>query len=190
MDRGDFLVPGAQFNALSRSQGWAGWCDPTLAFRCSELMAMEELWRQLAASGDIPMRHDIGPRALKSHLPHVAIYERVIVDNDRRYRVRLMGTRFAQVMGDLTGAFIDETLPPQYVERWHAALDEVLHCCMPLRFVSRSDTANKSFLVGEFFEAPLRADDGSLNLVIAAGIFTPADDWRSFLGDAASAIFA
>ncbi len=181
MDRGDNSEPGAQFNAQSLAQGWAGLCDRTLAFRRPELAALGALWRQVAGSAPIPKRADLAPRTLKEHLPNVAIYERVVVDDVRRYRVRLMGTRFAQVMGDFTGKFIDSVLPPEFVVRWNAALDAVLESGVPLRFVSRSDTAGKPFLVGEFFEAPLLADDGTMNLVIAAGIFTPAENWQDLL---------
>lgn len=143
---------------------------------------MNALWHQAAGGEATPKRADMGPRVLKGHLPNVAIYERVITPNAHRYRVRLMGTQFAQVMGDFTGKFIDTAMPPAFLPRWYAALDAVLDSGMPLRFVSRSDTANKSFLVGEFFEAPLLADDGSMSLVIAAAIFTPAEDWRGHLG--------
>jgi hypothetical protein len=181
MDREGCLEPGAQYNAMSLAQEWAGLCDRTLAFRRPELAAMVALWRQVAGDALVPTRIDMHPRVLKSHLPNVALYERVVVNGARRYRVRLMGTKFAQVMGDMTGKFIDETIPPKFLPRWYAALDEVLDWGVPLRFVSRSDTANKSFLVGEFFEAPLLGDDGSMNLIIAAGIFTAADDWRNFL---------
>ena len=186
MDWTGNLEPGARFNELSALHGWAGLCDRTLAFRRPELAAMSALWRQAAGNAPIPKRADIGPRALKGHLPNVAIYERIAVDDTHRYRVRLMGTQFAQVMGDLTGKFIDAALPPEFLPRWYAALDSVLEGGVPLRFVSRSDTANKSFLVGEFFEAPLLTEDGTMSLVIAAGIFTPAESWRGLLRDVAS----
>jgi hypothetical protein len=181
MDSGGHLEPGAEFNAMALAQEWAGLCDPTLAFRRPELAAMAAFWRQTAGDAPVPRRADMKVSSLKAHLPHVVIYERIVVGSARRYRVRLMGTQFAQVMGDLTGKFIDEAIAPQFLSRWNAALDAVLDAGVPLRFISRSDTANKSFLVGEFFEAPLLSDGGSMNLVIAAGIFTPADNWRSFL---------
>jgi hypothetical protein len=174
------LAPGAKYNAMSLAQGWQGLCDPTLAFRRPELAAVGTLWRKMAGDAPIPKRADMSPRALKDHLANVAIYER-LNEGAHCYRVRLMGTQFAQVMGDLTGKFIDEVIPSGFLPRWRAALDAVLDSGAPLRFVSRSDTANKSFLVGEYFEAPLLGDDGSMNLVIAAGIFTPAADWRDLL---------
>jgi hypothetical protein len=186
MDHGANCEPGAEYTAQSQAQGWAGFCDPTLAFRRPELATMAALWRQVAGDAPVPKRADISPRTLKDHLPNVVIYERVIVEGVRRYRVRLMGSQFAQTMGDLTGKFIDTALPAEFLPRWYAALDAVLDCGLPLRFVSRSDTANKAFLVGEFFEAPLLSDGGSMNLVIAAGIFTPAENWPSFLADVAN----
>src|ERR1700743_1355094 len=152
MDRWDTPEPGAHSNALAAAQGWAGLCDPTLAFRRPELAGMSALWRQAAGDAPIPKRADMGPRILKGHLPNVVIYERVDDGAAHRYRVRVMGTQFAQVMGDFTGKFIEAMVPPEFLPRWYAALDSVLDAGMPLRFVSRSDTANKSFLVGEFFE--------------------------------------
>ena len=53
----------------------------------------------------------MSPRLLKSFLRDVAIYERIGEGQGRRYRVRLMGTAFAQILGDLTGKFIDEAIP-------------------------------------------------------------------------------
>src|ERR1700761_1800056 len=181
MDRWDTSEPGAHYNATAAAQGWAGLCDPTLAFRRPELAAMCALWRQAAGEAPTPKRSDMGPRLLKGHLPNVVIYERVGGEKTHRYRVRVMGTQFAQVMGDFTGKFIEDMVPPEFLPRWYAALDSVLDAGVPLRFVSRADTADKSFLVGEFFEAPLLADDGAMNLVIAAGIFTPAENWRGLL---------
>jgi len=178
--------PGAKFNAASSAEGWPGLCDHTLAFRRPELAAMNALWHQLAGDASIPKRTDMTPRLLKDHLPHIAIYERVTAGEEHRYRARLMGTQFAQVMGDLTGKFIDSVIPPQFLPRWTAALDAVLDGGVPLRFVSRSDTANKSFLVGEFFEAPLLTDDGSMSLVIADAIFTRAENWQSLMNGVVS----
>lgn len=174
---------GAQYNAMACAQGWAGFCDTTLAFRRPELAALLALWNS-QAKGAAPHRHHMTPQLLKAHLPHVAIYERFQPEQgERRYRVRLMGTQFAHVMGDLTGKFIDEAVPPQFLPRWYAALDAVLDHGVPLRFLSRSDTSGKTFLYGEFLEAPLLAPDGSMSMVFAACIHTPAASWREMAGD-------
>ncbi len=176
--------PGAHYTALARAEGWAGLCDNTLAFRRPELAGLLALWREQTGGGAAPYRHRMTPQLLKSHLPHVAIYERVQpVDGARRYRVRLMGTKFSAVMGDFTGKFIDEVVPAPYHARWHAALDAVLEAGAPLRFLSRSDTCGKTYLYGEYLEAPLLGADGAMNMIFAAGIYTPAASWREIAGN-------
>ena len=182
--RTDSSEPGGRYMQLAQENGWVGICDPKLSFRARELSELHDLWRQTARASAIPRRCDFTPRVLKSCLPHVAIYERVLCpQKGRRYRVRLMGTRFAQVMGDLTGKFIDEAVPAPFLPRWYAALDAVIEACVPLRFLSRADTVNKSFLLGEFFEAPLLNDNGEAELVLAAAIHTEMQDWDEILAE-------
>jgi hypothetical protein len=176
--------PGARYMKMAQENGWVGFCDPQLAFRSSELSELSALWHQAKGAGDIPRRADFTPRVLKSCLPHVAIYERVICPQKGvRYRVRLMGTRFAGVMGDLTGKFVDEAIAPQFLPRWYAALDAVLDANAPLRFLSRSDTTDKKFLLGEFFEAPLLNDNGAPDLVLAAGIHSAMHSWKQIIAE-------
>jgi len=177
-------MPGARYMKMVQENGWVSFCDPQLAFRSSELVELSALWHQTRGADGIPKRVDFTPRVLKSCLPHVAIYERVACPQKGvRYRVRLMGTRFADVMGDLTGKFLDEAIAPQFLPRWYAALDAVLDALVPLRFLSRSDTTDKKFLLGEFFEAPLLNDTGEPDLVLAAGIHSPMHSWKQVIAE-------
>ncbi len=100
-----------------------------------------------------------------------------------------MGTKFADVMGDMTGKFIDEAVPAEFIPRWYAALDAVMatpraagaFCRARIRRTGR-------FLYGEFFEAPLLDDDGAPSLVplrlrrlLTAWLlmrFSPKKAWR------------
>lgn len=170
------LTPAAtasqSFNAKARQAGWASLCDATLAFVRPEFGELLCLWREHAEAEGLPFRKHFGPRSLKALLRHVAIYERV-ENGEARYRVRLMGTAFADAMGDLSGRFIDEAVAPEFLPRWYAALGAAIEARAPLRFVSRLDTVNKSYLVAEYFEAPILADDGSASLILAAGHFAP-----------------
>ncbi|MGN6148355.1 MAG: PAS domain-containing protein [Rhizomicrobium sp.] len=175
-------APGERYTQMAQENGWVGLCDPTLNFRAPELLELCRQWHELKGSGEIPKRADFTPRVLKNSLPHLAIYECVNCPKlGKRYRVRLMGTRFADVMGDLTGKFVDEAVAPQFLPRWYAALDAVLEARAPLRFLSRSDTMDKKFLLGEFFEAPLLSDSGEPSLVLAAGIYSPMRSWKEVL---------
>jgi hypothetical protein len=168
----------AEYNAQSVRDGWHSLCDPSLTFLHPDLARLLELWRSESSDGGIPHRRVMSPRLLKSFLRDIAIYERLKgEDGGRRYRVRLMGTAFAQILGDLTGKFVDEAIPSEFVPRWHAALDVTLAARAPLRFLGREDTNRMTFLTGEFFSAPLVADDGQMSLVLSAARYSGKRPW-------------
>lgn len=168
----------AAFNRAAKGADWHSLCDVTLRFNHPDLARLLSLWRSEAGENPIPFRRTMSPRLLKSFLRDVAIYERVGEGLERRYRVRLMGTAFAQILGDLTGKFIDEAIPAEFVPLWHASLDATLGAGAPLRFLGREDTKGMTFLTGEFFSAPLLADDGRANLVIAAARYSGKRPWE------------
>jgi hypothetical protein len=169
----------AEYNAQATRDGWHSLCDPGLAFNHPDLARLLELWRSEAGEDGVPQRRVMSPRLLKSYLRDIAIYERLAADGgQRRYRVRLMGTAFAQILGDMTGKFVDEAIPAEFVARWHAALDVTLAEGTALRFLGREDTNHMTFLTGEFFSAPLLADDGKKNLVLAAARYNGKRPWE------------
>jgi hypothetical protein len=163
---------GKRFNAKAQAQGWSSVCDETLAFARLELRSLLNLWRGFATDARVPAWHDFTPRVLKSLLRNVAVYERV-TNGSVRYRVKLMGTAFTDVMGEVCGKYLDEAIPEEFLPRWSAALDSVLEAGAPLRFVAKTDADKKSYLIGEFLGAPLMTDAGSPTMVLAAVHFAP-----------------
>jgi hypothetical protein len=174
----DIIGGAADFNRAAKEGKWHSLCDATLRFNHPDLTRLLVLWRSEAGENAIPLRRTMSPRLLKSFLRDVAIYERIGEGQGRRYRVLLMGTAFAQILGDLTGKFIDEAIPAEFVVRWHASLDATLGTGAPLRFLGREDTKGMTFLTGEFFSAPLIADDGQTNLVLAAARYSGKRPWE------------
>lgn len=175
----------AEYNARAARDGWHSLCDPSLAFNHPDLAKLWELWHSEAGEDGVPHRRVMSPRLLKSFLRDIAIYEQLIeADGRRRYRVRLMGTAFAQILGDLTGKFLDEAIPAEFLPRWHASLDVTLATGVALRFLGREDTNHMTFLTGEFFSAPLLADDGRKNLVLAAARYSGKRPWEEVDADA------
>lgn len=160
------------------ASAWPTLCDPTLAFAASEFSPLVEIWRRAAEEGRLPLRQEIDLRSLKKLLRELALYERVS-GRKGRHRVRLMGSEFADAMGDLSGRFLDEAVAPEHLPRWQAALDAAFEAGAPLRFIGQLDVSDKPYMLGEYFEAPLIAEDGSPSLILAAGHFTPGDwaDW-------------
>jgi hypothetical protein len=166
----------AAYNAKAASEGWPALCDASLSFRRPELTALVNIWREKAGTNGIPRRQDISHRSLSSLLARIAIYQRV-EGSERRYRVRLIGTLLAQALGgDLTGRFLDESVPTQFLPRWQTALDAAIAARAPLRFVT-CGTLDRSYLAGEYFEAPLLSDNGEADLVIGAGHHSAERSW-------------
>jgi hypothetical protein len=168
----------AEYNRASKAGDWHSLCDVTLKFLHPDLIKLHELWKSEATENGVPLRRTMSPRLLKSFLRDIALYERIGEGAQRRYRVRLMGTSFAQILGDLTGKFLDEAVAADILPRWYGALDATLGAKAPLRFLGREDTNQMSFLTGEFFSAPLIADDGQINLVLGAARYSGKRPWE------------
>jgi hypothetical protein len=176
------------YNERAKTNNWVSLCDASVTFSHPDLRRLLGLWRKQAMGG-IPLRRDMTPRVLKSFLPDIAICERLTGDGgERRYRVSMMGVWFAQILGNFTGKYLDDALPPEHLPRWRAALDATLADCVPLRFLARTDTSAMSFLSGEYFVAPLLADNGSASFVLAAGRFSGGRPWEEVIAEARLAL--
>jgi hypothetical protein len=174
MDRSPPLESCAIYNALADQKGWHSICFADTTFANPKLNALLAIWRGLPAGDGVPRRRDLTPQVLRAYLTDVAIYERLTgPDGRERWRVRVMGGKFTEVLGDFNGRYFDEAVPPQHLERWRAAPEIVLHARAPLRFVSRSETADKGFITGEYLMAPLLGDNDALNTVLSAAAFSP-----------------
>jgi hypothetical protein len=177
-NRRPVIASADDLNAAARRYRWPMLCDPSCRFSYSKHDDLLALWRGLASSGSIPYRRDMTARLLRPYLNSVAIYERAEgPGGEVRYRVRLMGSKIVQVFGELTGKFLDEAVPEDYVARWHALPDVTLGTGGPVRLLIRSDTFNKAHMVAEYLCLPLRADDGAAKLVLYAGHYEGLRKW-------------
>lgn len=173
------LISGADdFNAAAKLNRWPALCDPTCKFFYAKHLDVLALWHNLAGTDGIPFRREMTARRLKPHLKSVFIYEQVEeTHGERRYRVRLMGSKIVQVFGEFTGKYLDEVVPENFLPRWEALPDAVLGAGAPLRFLVRSDTFDKAHMVAEYFCAPLRADDGEARLIWVVGHYDGTLCW-------------
>jgi hypothetical protein len=157
----------AVFNRFAETTLAPSRCDPTLAFEPPELTRALALWREKAGAHEMPLRRDMGARALKAFLRNVAITDVVDEDRTRRYRFRLMGTAIAGLFGDHTGKFIDEAVVSPFRERWCAMIDATLAAGAPLRFFGRVDYNDQDYLAMELLLAPLRDEGAGAVLFVA-----------------------
>jgi hypothetical protein len=162
------------FNAQARASGWPGFCDPMLAFDQAELADFIAVWRAGAVAGAVPARAIMTARAIGKNLPKLLLFERVEAEEARRYRIRLTGTAIANILQEFTGRYIDDAIPAHLQPRWHAFIDLVLATQSPLRFVSRVDFQEKTFLTAEIAAVPLVDEEGRLAMVMCAIDFSSA----------------
>ncbi|MBU6297080.1 MAG: PAS domain-containing protein [Alphaproteobacteria bacterium] len=160
----------AAFNAWAEEKGWPAFCDDGLVFESPFLAELLEIWRKQAGERPIPRRREMTARALKTHLTQIAIFERVS-EEPSRYRTRLMGTKLAQILGDMQGKFLDDAAPPETVERWHTVLDLVLSEKRPLRFFNPVAYKQREYLQAESIGAPLTESDGPPTMVLVCAVF-------------------
>lgn len=175
----------AGYNQMAKANGWAALCDGSVAFSHPDLRRLLGLWRSQVTRRGLPARSDLSPRLLKPFQKDIALYERVApIGGARRWRILQIGASFAQIMGDHSGKFLDEVIPAGLMPRWNAALDATLTQGMALRFLARADTARMPFLTGEYFFAPLIADDGSASLILVAARYTGGRSWSDVEAEA------
>jgi hypothetical protein len=185
------LCAAESFNAAALREGWPAICDHTLKFDSSNLADLLSIWSRFALEGCTPSRGQLSPQTLKPLLRSIVIYERVQDGTCvRRYRVRLVGSSMAAVIGDLTGKFLDDVVPESFLPRWHACLDATLSARHPLRFLTRSDTNHMEFLVGEYFSAPMLAADGSESMILGGSHFDGRRPWATVEREARAALAA
>ena len=165
-------------NKNARLLNWPILYDASCQFSHPELSELLLLWRGMVDRGDVPRRQTMTARLLQPYLRIIALYERVAeLDGSRRYRVRLMGGAVVQMLGELTGRFLDEVLPEKFLPRWYPMLDIPLATAAPLRILARVDTVEKSYIIGENFCAPLRAEDGEIKIVLIATCYDGNRSW-------------
>jgi hypothetical protein len=158
----------AAFNQAAADSGWASRCFSDLAFSRCELAAVAALWHAKADGRAMPARSDLDARLLKPYLTNMTILERVTDDAGRkRFRPRLHGTGLTHFAGDGTGRFIEDQIPAADVEGYRALYSFLLDEGVPARVVWDYQLPAISYLKGESFVAPLRANDGSASLLLS-----------------------
>jgi hypothetical protein len=163
--------PAIAFNEWAKARDWPAYCDPELDFESPALIDLLAIWREQADSDAMPHRNKMTARVLKSHLGHISIIERVTEDTPR-YRVRLLGSKLAQILGEMQGKYLEDAIAPEVVPHWQARLDLTLAEGRPMRFVSRVDIRKLHFLRSETFWAPLANDREPPSIVLMAAILT------------------
>jgi hypothetical protein len=161
-----YLHATEEFNRFAEHAGAQGRCDPSLSFSAPELHRVLAIWREKAAGRTMPLRIDMNARTLSPFLPHVIIVDVVESSDERRFRLRLMGTTITRMLGDHTGQFVDEAFASPFRERWAVAIGTALDAGGPIRLSGRLEYKAHDFVETEFLLAPVEPCAGSAEAVL------------------------
>lgn len=141
--------------------------DASLSFEAPLLKEACDTWTE-AAAGAIPPRSRFTARLVKNFVGNLLIFER---HSPSGFLIRLMGTRIANVLGEMQGKTLAEQLPADAAGRWTSALNGLLASRKPLRVVTLVDLNDLQFLEAEILLAPLCDDHAQETMVLGVVIF-------------------
>jgi hypothetical protein len=75
-----------------------------------------------------------------------------------------------------TGRFLDETVPPDFAEKWAATWRPAISGRCPMRLIARVEFPNRRYYVSETLNAPLAEDGESPDIFMTATYFHARDD--------------
>jgi len=149
--------------------------DPALNLKTAELQLILALWNEKRGARRMPPRAGFSMRDLSFALPQLCFVD-VVQDGGRtRYKIRLMGTSMDHHLAPITGKFVDEAVPPQFVERWETMYTRALDARAPIRVSSRVAFRDQFYLIGEGLVLPL-ANDGETPSGLLVVIFHYGSD--------------
>jgi hypothetical protein len=147
-----------ELNRFAERVGMPGRCDPRLDFENPELNDAVRLWWNMSEGRALPLRAKMTARVLKPFLPNVALVDMVEDAGTNRFRLRLMGTALASLLGDYTGKFVDDAIVSPFRERWSAVLGAGFATDEPLRIFGRLEYRRLNHVALELMVAPLCVD--------------------------------
>lgn len=149
--------------------------DASLQVKTPQLKRALEVWNEKRGARRMPARSDFDIRDLRFTLPQLSIVQIVREGERLRYKIRLMGTSLDQHLAPITGKFVDEAVPPHFVERWVSIYMSALSIRAPMRISSRVAFRDQLYLIGEGLMLPL-SEDGETPWGLFAVIFHYGSD--------------
>ncbi|MEI9989919.1 MAG: hypothetical protein WDM86_07760 [Rhizomicrobium sp.] len=162
-----------EFNAWAERDGWSTRADGALDFRSPKLRECLAVWTHAAAGNPLPTRADLTPRAMKTFLSNVIIWDVLGGETANRYRLRVMGGQPQRIWGGKAGDFIDEVVPEPFRTRWHRLAQLSLDLRAPLRCHGIVQFANRTYFQSETFQAPLGGEGGVPDAILFVHIVEP-----------------
>lgn len=140
---------------------WRSSCHP-------DTLRVLNYWDEKRAERLMPSRADIDPADLKAYLPHVTLVD--VVDDERRYVYRLVGTREVELRGnDPTGKSVTEAYFATTAASALANYDRVVETRAPFYTADPYQVVDRYVGVEDLF-LPLSNDGEHVNMIMVFSI--------------------
>jgi hypothetical protein len=169
-------------NSRAEASGWTFACSPAQDFEHAGLADALVLWRQKANGRPMPLRADMTARAMKPYLTNMSLLERVTIDGQMRYRVRLHGSALARYAGDNTGKFLEEVVGLDRLGAYRNIYDTVIALRTPLRVVSHYQAPEIDYHIGESLVAPLAVPGSDTPIILSVTYARPRAELARLTG--------
>lgn len=164
------------------------------AFRAQLVIAEQrqlyDYWLERAGTRAMPDRRDIAPAHFPRLLPFISLIE--VEASNRRYRVRLAGTRLRDIFDrEITGLYLEDLDLGASRDYWQAAYSRIVEDGKPAQGVIRGPCLHQEHLVQFWLRLPLSANGRKASMILSYDAFLPASDMAADTGAAAyRAIYA
>ena len=135
-----------------------------------EFVELFEYWKRKSPPGRLPGRQHIDPTEFSAQLlPYVLLIDVVAGEAGPRFKMRLTGTGFVQLVGlEVTGKFFDEVVPPDRGAKVAAAMQETVETAAPVFLEGPFTMPAREFLWGKRLFLPLAEDGKTVDMLLGA----------------------
>ena len=146
----------------------------------SEIVALYNYWRsKVPADGTLPGRKHIDPLDIPKLLPHIWLID--VVDDSRRFRVRLLGTALVDTGTPLKrGDFVVDRLLPEQRAASLAEFESVVQSREPLWYRGPVNLRHDTYVYEvERIFLPLAADGRHVDMLLCLSLIQRVENGRA-----------
>jgi hypothetical protein len=146
-----------------------------------EFIELVDYWRRKSPPGRLPGRQHVDPMELSPRLlPHVLLMDVVRGESGPRFKFRLVGTGFVQLVGrEVTGLFYDQIASTKRAAPLLAGLKKLVETGEPVYLEGPLTVPSRDFIWVKRVGLPLAEDGKTVDMVLAAVCSTPRPADRS-----------
>lgn len=126
-------------------------------------------WLAKRGGRRVPARADIDPIEIRRFLPNIFMLD--VIDGGARFRYRLVGTAVGNAIGDYTGRYVDEALPPAQYAIYRQKYESIIRDFAIHYEVARVLWHERADVLYRRLMLPLSDDQMSANILLGVSHF-------------------